>query len=84
MRPLPRAFLGAAPALGLLLLLRPVYGGSLWGVVLAGALGAALGLAGSLLAAVGPADLRRLWEVPRSMWLLGRGREPVRPGKEGR
>jgi O-antigen/teichoic acid export membrane protein len=58
--PLLRALLGAAPGLALLWLARPWYGGSLAGVVAAGSAGGAICLAGSLLAAVGPTELRKL------------------------
>jgi hypothetical protein len=58
--PLPWALLGTAPGLLLLWLARPLYGGSLAGVIVAGFAGGAVCLAGSLLAAVRVAELRRL------------------------
>lgn len=58
--PLPWALLGAAPGLLLLWLARPLFGGSLAGVIVAGLAGGVICLAGSLLAAVRPAELRRL------------------------
>jgi O-antigen/teichoic acid export membrane protein len=58
--PFPWALLGTAPGLVVLWLARPLYGGSLAGVILAGLAGGAICLAGSLLAAVRPAELRRL------------------------
>ncbi len=59
-RTLPAALLGGAPALVVLWLLRPVYGGSLRGVLLAGFLGVTGCLAGALLTAVGWRDTRGL------------------------
>jgi Na+-driven multidrug efflux pump len=58
--PLPRALLGGAPALLLLYVLRGVYGGGLAQVIIAGAIGGALCLAGSALAAIGPTEIRYL------------------------
>ncbi len=61
--PLPWALLGAAPGLLLLWLARPLYGGSLAGVIGAGFMGGAICLAGSLLAAVRVTELRRLYRL---------------------
>jgi O-antigen/teichoic acid export membrane protein len=58
--PLVWALLGSAPGLLLLGLTRPWYGGSLAGVIIAGLAGGAICLAGSLLAAVRLAELRKL------------------------
>lgn len=58
--PLPWALLGTAPGLILLWLARPWFGGSLAGVIVAGFAGGAVCLAGSLLAAVRVAELRKL------------------------
>jgi O-antigen/teichoic acid export membrane protein len=58
--PLPWALLGSAPGLLLLWLARPLYGGSLAAVIVAGFVGGAICLAGSLLAAVRLTELRRL------------------------
>ena len=55
--------LGTAPGLLLLWLARPLYGGSLAAVIIAGLAGGAICLAGSLLAAVRPAELRRLHKL---------------------
>jgi Na+-driven multidrug efflux pump len=57
---LPKALLGSAPGLLLLWLARPLYGGSLAGVIGAGIAGGAICLAGSFLTAVGRAEMRRL------------------------
>ena len=62
-RTMPLAVIGSAPGLALLWLLRPVFQGSLAGVMLAGVLGGSLALAGSVLVALGPAEIRRLWAV---------------------
>lgn len=60
-RTMPRAAAGAALGLVPLWLLRPVYGGSLAGVLAAGLAGGAVALAGSVFLALGPAEIRRLW-----------------------
>jgi membrane protein EpsK len=56
--PIPRAFAGALPGLGLLFLLRGVYGGSLATVIIAGVIGGVVTLIGSALAALGPGGVR--------------------------
>jgi O-antigen/teichoic acid export membrane protein len=61
--PLPKALLGGAPALVLLYLLRGLYGGGLIQVIVAGAIGGALCLAGSSLAAVGPQGIRYVMQT---------------------
>ncbi len=58
--PTLRAIAGGAPALILLYLARPWYGGSLVAVVGAGLVSGVLCLAGSALLAVGPASIRHL------------------------
>lgn len=58
--PLPLALLGGAPGLVLLYLTRGVYAGSLWSVVIAGVIGGAISLTGSLLLAVGSKRLRAM------------------------
>lgn len=57
---LPVALAGGAPALALLWFLKPWYGGTLPGVLAAGAVGGLLCLAGSTLAAVGLEDTRNI------------------------
>jgi O-antigen/teichoic acid export membrane protein len=58
--PLPWALLGTAPGLLLLWVARPLYSGTLAGVIVAGLAGGAISLAGSLLTAVRLAELRKL------------------------
>ena len=65
LRPLFRALLGGAPGLALLWLTRPLYSGSLAAVMVAGLVGGAVCLAGSLLAGVG-------WSGTRSLFVLVR------------
>jgi O-antigen/teichoic acid export membrane protein len=57
---LPKALLGGAPALLLLHVTKPYYGGSLAGVIAAGMAGGVLCLAGSALVAIGWKDIRML------------------------
>ena len=62
-----RAIVGGVPALALLFVTRGLYGGSLFGVLTAGAIGGALCLAGAAYAAIGRADLRELMQtLPRA------------------
>jgi O-antigen/teichoic acid export membrane protein len=75
-RTMPRAMLGAAPGLALLGLLRPLYGGSLPGVMAAGMLGGALALTGSLLVALGPAEIGRLARALPGVGARMRSRTP--------
>ena len=74
-RTMPRAMLGAAPGLALLWLLRPVYQGSLAGVLAAGLLGGTLALAGSVYLSLGTAEIRRLWAA---LPLVGAGHDRAR------
>jgi O-antigen/teichoic acid export membrane protein len=60
LRPLPRAFLGSAPGLLALFLLRNVYGGGLVQVIVAGVIGFVVCLVGSSLLAVGRSEIRAL------------------------
>jgi O-antigen/teichoic acid export membrane protein len=63
-----RAIAGGAPALVLLYFTRPLYGGSLLWVIMAGVAGGALCLAGSALAAIGRVEILELYRsIPRSL-----------------
>jgi O-antigen/teichoic acid export membrane protein len=63
LRPLPLAMLGTLPVLILLWLLRPVYGGTLAGVVTAGLIGGLLAVSGSLLLTVGRSEIGKLYAL---------------------
>jgi O-antigen/teichoic acid export membrane protein len=64
-RPLATSLLGGAPGLVLLWLARPLYGGGLARVMIAGTLGGALALAGAALATLGPSGIGGLWRTAR-------------------
>jgi len=61
-----RALAGGVPALLLLGLARPLYGGSLTGVLFAGAAGGVVCLIGSAWAAMGRHEARKVWRAVRS------------------
>lgn len=61
----PRAIVGAAPGLVLLYVARPIIDGGLAQVIVAGLLGGAICLAGAVLTAIGPAELRMLIQKAR-------------------
>jgi len=61
----PRAIVGTAPGLVLLYALRPLYDGGLVSVIAAGLLGGAVCLTGSVLLAIGPAEIRHLIDKAR-------------------
>jgi len=61
----PRAIAGTAPGLLLLYALRPLYDDGLASVIVAGLLGGAVCLTGSILLAIGPAEIRRLLDKAR-------------------
>jgi hypothetical protein len=63
LRALPRALAGGAPALVLLYFARPIIAGGMAQVIVAGALGGALCLAGAALATMGPAGIRALVQI---------------------
>ncbi|MBK8231044.1 MAG: oligosaccharide flippase family protein [Candidatus Eisenbacteria bacterium] len=65
LQPFPLALLGGAPGLVLLYLARPLYRDALWGVLLAGGIGAVICLAGALLLAVGPRGMRSMLDRVR-------------------
>lgn len=77
---LPMALLGGAPALLILYLLKPLYSHSLAAVLIAGIVGGALCLAGSLWSAVGWEESRRLLRALVSRLRPDGSHPPADPG----
>lgn len=70
--PLGKSLVGGAPALAALYVLRGAYDASLGAVLVAGCVGGILCLSGSALAAIGPTELRSIWQL-----ILSRSRSVV-------